>query len=193
FATLPLAASAQVKLLVGDDGVPFIYNETPLQHGRRIALHLVPVPNAEHAAMIRRHADRERLSPRLVQALVQVESGYNPRAVSSKGAQGLMQLMPETSRELAVDDPFDPDQNLRGGTRYLRSMLDRFGDLQMALAAYNAGPTAVSRFGGIPPYAETQGYVRRILGLFHGDPDVEVPVVGSAPSQPGPKIYVVSD
>lgn len=192
-ATLPPPAAAQVKMRIGDDGVPYIYNETPVQHGRRLALRLVPVPNSEHAELIRRHADEERLSPRLVQALVQVESGYNPRAVSSKGAQGLMQLMPDTARMLAVDDPFDPEQNLRGGTRYLRSMLDRFGDMQMALAAYNAGPTAVQRHGGVPPYAETQGYVRRILALYRGDSEVDLPALASEPRKPAPKIYVVRD
>jgi len=100
----------------------------------------------------------------LVKAVIKAESAFNPRAVSSKGAQGLMQLMPDTARELRVDDPFDPYDNLQGGVRYLRRMLDTFnGNIQLALAAYNAGPNAVQSSASIPPYPETQTYVRRVL------------------------------
>ncbi|MCV2869961.1 lytic transglycosylase domain-containing protein [Defluviimonas sp. WL0002] len=95
--------------------------------------------------------------------LVQRESGWNPSAVSHKGARGLAQLMPDTARNLGVDAS-NPDQNLEGGARYLRMMYDRFGDWRLALAAYNAGPEAVAKHGGVPPYAETQGYVKGILG-----------------------------
>ena len=100
----------------------------------------------------------------LVHALIQVESGYDERAVSRTGAIGLMQLMPETARQFNVDDPYDPRQNIDGGVRYLKTLLDRF-PLKLALAAYNAGEGAVRRFRGIPPYAETRGYVARILKL----------------------------
>lgn len=99
----------------------------------------------------------------LFHRLVQQESGWNPVAVSTKGAQGLAQLMPETAQLLGVDIE-DPVQNLDGGARYLRQQFDRFGDWRLALAAYNAGPGAVERHGGIPPFAETQGYVKAILG-----------------------------
>lgn len=99
----------------------------------------------------------------LFDALIQAESGYEPRARSRAGAMGLAQLMPGTARELGVTDPFDPEQNLRAGARYLGQMLKRFGDVPRALAAYNAGPGAVERAGGIPPYAETQQYVRKIM------------------------------
>ena len=95
--------------------------------------------------------------------LVQQESGWNPGAVSPKGATGLAQLMPATAARLGVDAT-DPHQNLDGGARYLRMMFDRFGSWRLALAAYNAGPQAVEKYGGIPPYAETQGYVTAILG-----------------------------
>lgn len=101
----------------------------------------------------------------LLQAMVQVESSGNPRAVSPKGAQGLLQLMPGTAREVGVEDPFDAEQNLRGGAAYLARQLERFGDLPRALAAYNAGPGAVAKHGGIPPYPETRAYVERVLGL----------------------------
>lgn len=96
-------------------------------------------------------------------SLVRHESGFNPRAVSRAGAMGLTQLMPATARALGVEDPFDPVQNLEGGARYLRQQYERFGRWDLALAAYNAGPGAVSRYGGIPPYRETQNYVRSVL------------------------------
>ncbi len=100
----------------------------------------------------------------LVKAVIHAESGYNPNAVSPKGAAGLMQLMPETARGLKVNNSFDPRENIRGGVRYLRFLLDTFrGDVPLALAAYNAGLSKVSRYGGIPPYAETQNYVSRVL------------------------------
>jgi soluble lytic murein transglycosylase-like protein len=110
-------------------------------------------------AAARRHGIPEDLFLRLVQQ----ESGWNPGAVSRKGATGLAQLMPGTADRLGVDET-DPHENLDGGARYLRMMYDRFGDWRLALAAYNAGPEAVERYGGVPPYAETTNYVKRILG-----------------------------
>jgi soluble lytic murein transglycosylase-like protein len=100
----------------------------------------------------------------LVKAVIQAESGYNPNAVSSKGAAGLMQLMPKTAQDLKVADSFDPTENIRGGVRYLKFLLDTFkGDVPLALAAYNAGLSKVARYGGIPPYEETRNYVGRVL------------------------------
>jgi len=102
----------------------------------------------------------------LIRAIIRAESSYNPLAVSSAGAMGLMQLMPATARNLGVTDPFDIVQNVNGGTAYIRSLLDRFnGDTELALAAYNAGWPRVQQFGGIPPFAETQTYVPRVLGF----------------------------
>jgi soluble lytic murein transglycosylase-like protein len=110
-------------------------------------------------------AARYGVDPGLLRGLVRQESGFDPRAHSAAGAMGLTQLMPATAASLGVTDPYDPVQSLDGGARYLRQMLDRFGnDPAKALAAYNAGPGAVERFGGVPPYAETQNYVRSILG-----------------------------
>jgi transglycosylase-like protein with SLT domain len=112
-------------------------------------------------------AYRHGLDPALVSAVVAVESGFEPQAVSPKGAQGLMQLMPRTAREMGVADPFDPAANLDGGSRYLSSLVARYdGDLTRALAAYNAGMGAVARHGGVPPYAETRRYVRKVLGRY---------------------------
>ena len=112
-------------------------------------------------------ARRHGLDPELVLAVAGVESAFQPKAVSSKGAQGLMQLMPGTARELGVADPLDPAANLDGGTRYLRDLLAKYeGDLPKALAAYNAGPGAVKRHQGVPPYKETREYVKRVLQRY---------------------------
>ena len=116
-------------------------------------------------ALIRKAAQETSLSPQLLHAVIAVESGFDSRAVSPKGALGLMQLMPQTARQLGVRDPFDPAQNVAAGATYLRSLLDRFnGNLELALAAYNAGEVAVVRAGyRIPPFAETRAYVPRVL------------------------------
>lgn len=107
------------------------------------------------------------LDPHLVDLVIRMESGYNPRALSSKGAQGVMQLMPSTAKLYGVMDAFDPFENIRGGVRYLRDLLLRFdSNLALALAAYNAGPEAVARHGGVPPYAETRAYVGSILSAY---------------------------
>jgi soluble lytic murein transglycosylase-like protein len=110
--------------------------------------------------------------PALVKAVIAAESAFDPGAISRAGAQGLMQLMPATADQLGVVDPFSAPQNVYAGTGYLRELIDRYGDLPQALAAYNAGPTAVDKYGGIPPYRETQAYVARVLTYYrsyHGD------------------------
>jgi soluble lytic murein transglycosylase-like protein len=127
----------------------------------------VPTPYRE---LIDRASVAHGVDARLVRAVIQVESAYQSRARSPKGAMGLMQLMPETARRYAVQNPFDPAANVEAGTRYLRSLLDRF-PLNLALAAYNAGEGAVERFGGVPPYPETRAYVGRILRLVSARAD----------------------
>jgi len=127
-------------------------------------LRLPDAARTRYALDIREISARHGMSPALVEAVIRVESAFNPQAVSRKGARGLMQLMPETANALGVQDSFDPRQNIDGGVRHLRRLIDRYpGDLQLALAAYNAGVGAVDSHGGIPPYPETQQYVRRVL------------------------------
>ncbi len=123
-----------------------------------------------YAAEISSAAARNGVDPGLLTGLIRAESNFNPSATSPAGAQGLAQLMPGTAAGLGVTNPLDPAQSIEGGARYLRQQLDRFGgDATKALAAYNAGPGAVERFGGVPPYPETQNYVRRVMGYAQGN------------------------
>lgn len=142
---------------------PSVLIDVPRADARAVAA--APAPAADIRTIVREIAASERVSAQLLEAVIAVESDYNPRAVSPKGAQGLMQLMPATAERFGVVDPFDPRQNVRAGARYLRQLLDLFGgELRLALAAYNAGEQAVIRSGHrIPPYAETQRYVPRVL------------------------------
>jgi len=138
----------------------------------RVTLGARPPPLLRRATTYDDHihaaAQRYGIAPPLLKAVMAVESNFDPRAISEKGATGLMQLMPATARDMYVDDLFDPAQNIDGGARYLRSLQDQFGgDLEKVLAAYNAGPEAVRRAGGaIPRIRETQSYVRRVLALY---------------------------
>ena len=127
-----------------------------------------PLFATPYDALIDEEARRANLDASMVSALIRAESNYQPRAVSRKGARGLMQLMPATARRLDVKKPFDPAANVRGGVRYLRELVDRFGHHpELVLAAYNAGEGAVETYGGVPPYRETVAYVNRILQWWH--------------------------
>lgn len=122
---------------------------------------------AEFEQLIRTCSDKYGVSSSLIKAVIHAESGYNPNAVSSKGAGGLMQLMPATAKSLKVADRFNPKDNVEGGVKYLRFLLDTFnGDVSLAVAAYNAGLSRVAKYGGIPPYNETRTYVNRVLSYM---------------------------
>ena len=149
------------KTIVNIRSAPKVYNRTPPRRVRS-------VDSIER--LIEVQARAEELDPNLVRAIVQVESAFNPNALSPKGAMGLMQLMPAVADQFQVADPYEPEQNLRGGTQYFKQLMDVFaGQLELALAGYNAGPSAVERFGGIPPYSETRDYVQKVLALYWGE------------------------
>jgi soluble lytic murein transglycosylase-like protein len=127
-----------------------------------------PAP-ADLDAMIKQAASDNLVDPNLVRAVVKNESGFNPKAESPVGAKGLMQLMDGTAAGLGVSNSFDPQQNVEGGSKYLHGLLGEFhGDMRKAIAAYNAGPGAVEKYGGVPPYAETQAYVNNVLASYEG-------------------------
>lgn len=132
-------------------------------------LGLEPVGGDPIQLMIDRVSQEEGVDANLIRSIVEQESGFNPMAVSGKGAKGLMQLMPLTAQSLGVRDAFDPEQNVRGGSKYIRQLIQQFGgDLNKAVAAYNAGPGNVNKYGGIPPFRETQDYVQKVLGRYEG-------------------------
>lgn len=140
------------------------YRPFPLVGLKAMTSHL---PASSYQTLIQAASAQHNLDPLLVHALIQAESSFNPRAVSEKGAQGLMQIMPQTAGRLAVSNPFDPEENVNAGARHLRRLLDAFrGNLPLALAAYNAGEKTVRQYGGIPPYPETRAYVSRVLTLY---------------------------
>ncbi|MDA8213317.1 MAG: lytic transglycosylase domain-containing protein [Clostridia bacterium] len=115
-------------------------------------------------AIFENFASQYRLQPHLLKSVAKIESNFDPQAISKAGAQGIMQLMPKTAEGLGVKDTFDPIENIEGGAKYLRQLLDRFdNNISLALAAYNAGPGAVNKYGGIPPYKETQNYVKKVM------------------------------
>jgi soluble lytic murein transglycosylase len=164
-------AAADIFRYVDDEGIVHFTNdpptkkfklyrrETPKNQPRQVA----SLAHAAIGEIVSRNCEKYSLEEGLVHAVIKAESNYNASAVSHKGALGMMQLMPDTARGLKVDNPLDPAENIRGGSSYLRQMLNEFdGNLDFAIAAYNAGPNAVRRYGGIPPYEETRTYVKRV-------------------------------
>jgi len=176
----PGQASAGIYRYIDDAGVLHFADSPrdPRYRRMKIVPQDGPVISPRPTARVPRERDYDRLivkiatlhrvEPALVKAVIATESNFKPDAVSHVGAQGLMQLMPATAASLGVERPFGVIENMDGGVRYLRAMLDRYGDLTRALAAYNAGPTAVDRYRGVPPYRETQAYVKRVLEYYRG-------------------------
>lgn len=149
-----------------------------------------PLSNPQLESLISKYSRYYSVDPSLIRAVMRHESGFNSQAVSPKGAQGLMQLMPGTAALMGVRDPFDPEQNIAGGVGYLRRCLDRFGNnVPLAVAAYNAGPEAVARYCSIPPFSETQLFVQNVLGSY-GSPSPSYPGLAAAraASQPVAKV-----
>jgi soluble lytic murein transglycosylase-like protein len=161
------SAAAEVSQYLGHESSQSATARIEAANFRGTAATAVDVDTAIEQAAARHNVD-----PNLVRAVVKVESNFNPNAVSRKGAMGLMQLMPSTARQLKVQNPFDPEQNVDAGVRHLKQLLESYGgDIKLTLAAYNAGAGAVARSSGVPRYAETQNYVRRITNLYYGGAD----------------------
>ena len=155
----------------GDEPQPTWVKEGPAAgSAAAVTAQALQLSGGSFESLIQQAAQRYGVDSNLVKAVIRAESNFNPVAQSNKNAQGLMQLIPDTSARFNVKKPFDPEQNLRGGLAYLRWLLAYFeGDVSLVAAAYNAGEGAVNRYRGVPPYAETRGYVKRIIGLFKRD------------------------
>jgi hypothetical protein len=138
--------------------------------------------SGDYHQIVHEKASTYNVDPSLIKAVIKTESNWNYRAVSRKGAMGLMQLMPSTANDMNVRNPFDPEENIEGGTKYLKFLLEKFkGDLTLALAAYNAGPKTVEKFGYVPPISETKQYVSKVLSLYNGNGGVYSPAVTDGP------------
>jgi soluble lytic murein transglycosylase-like protein len=171
-------AHAGIYIMVDANGVSHFTN-TPTSSKYRIFIREKSDPStrsrprgyyqnpAQYETLIKRYAKKYGVDTALIKAVIHAESDFNPYATSNKGAQGLMQLMPATARDLSVVDAFDPEDNIRGGVKYLKKLLKKFnGNLALSLAAYNAGPHCVNQFGKIPPYRETKQYIRKVLSYY---------------------------
>ncbi len=175
--SLSSPAGADVYKYVAPDGQVY-YADKPRHRGYRLIIR-TPKPKrggggkilakrrSELSPLIEKVAKKNRLDPKLLHAVIRAESAYDPKALSPKGAIGLMQLMPGTAKRYGIDDPRDPRDNLEAGARYLRDLLELFGDVKLALAAYNAGEKAVRKYGNrVPPYRETRQYVARVMKFY---------------------------
>ncbi len=160
------SSHADIYKYIDEDGVIHLTNISKGAHYKKIISENVSHKRAGYDHIIRSASDKYDIEPSLIKALITVESNWDAAAVSKKGAIGLMQLMPGTAADMQILNPYDPGQNIEAGTKYLRFLLDRFkGNLDLALAAYNAGPTTVEKSGGVPDIAETRKYIRKVLSM----------------------------
>lgn len=182
FSNKAAPASQFTVIYKSQSGDGFVFSDQKPQHGSfevlkyscfacnpdsKINWHTISLNTASYAADVNRIAKKYAVDPALVRAVIHAESAFNAKAVSNKGAQGLMQLMPGTASDLGVKNAMDASQNIEGGVKYLAYLLNQFdGDIKLATAAYNAGPNAVKKYNGIPPYSETKVYVERV-GILH--------------------------
>ncbi len=167
-------AAADIYMRVGKNGTVYFSN-IPVSSGYNLYMRTQRKSGNDingygrilYKNIILKASKKYNVSPKLIEAVIKAESGFNIKAVSDKGAEGLMQLMPQTQRKLDVTDPFNPSQNIYGGTEYLKSLIAKYrGNLPLALAAYNAGSKAVKKYGGIPPYDETRNYVNEVMEYY---------------------------
>jgi len=194
------AASAEVYKYVDEDGV-VCYTDAPFgQKSERMEGDTVSsnrrkadVPTrTDFSGYVHQAAAKYDLEPELIKAVITTESNGNHRAVSRKGAIGLMQLMPATANDLNVMNPFNPEENIEGGTRYLKQLLERFnGNLTLALAAYNSGPKTVEKYGAVPPISETRQYVKKVFSLYNGKKTYVSSDVSSSPQKQYSPIYKI--
>src|SRR5512143_2044281 len=167
----PTTSQAEIYQYIGANGTISLTNVPSDARYRKIELESArfhaTLSERELEPVIKRHSSQQQLHPALIRAVIKAESNFDPRAVSRAGAIGLMQLMPQTAARMDVHDMYDPDDNVAGGTKYLRQLLDRFhGNLPLALAAYNAGENIVDRYQALPPIDETRQYVRKVLRYY---------------------------
>lgn len=166
------ASSADIFKYTDDSGITYYTNAPESKDYKKVMSEKKPSrtyqSRDEFDWIIDSMSSKYDIEPSLIKAIISVESNWNNNAVSNKGAMGLMQLMPSTARDMDVSDPFNPTDNIEGGTRYLRYLLDRFSELPLALAAYNAGPKKVESSRGIPSITETEQYVKKVLALYNG-------------------------
>ncbi len=180
------ASKESLSVLLGKEIEVFIFRHQTRVWPRGTSSSAPRVCRPEVEGLIHKYANLHGVDPSLVRAVMRHESGFNPQAVSPKGAQGLMQLMPGTADLMGVSNPFDPEQNISGGVGYLRRCLDRFNnDVALALAAYNAGPERVAKTGGVPAIPETQVYVKNVLETYTGKPQPSIPTKGAHFITPG--------